>query len=473
MNDIDDFSLEPLEPDTLYPGDETTEPREDRSWLDPYQRKEFEEREQQRLSNATLEGEAWFEATFESLRIPAVEPLDATVNYGIEVYDSDPWTTEATVFKYWRGTNDHLRSESVTVAAFPSEDPESEAAAQQVVDALQASYDENGLQAMMHQAEQMALDNGHRSPRWADQPLFRDGPPDRFMSLGQAVWHDSLDDAHAEPLPASPEVAALDGHYQRVDVREAVNPDGEPLGYAVVASVYPQLPSDFDDREMDDTLYPSEAWGLELAHFKQQPQADAYAEQQRETPLSELADTAIGEWRAWDMHDINHFMAGNPQVIDAADWQPVPTHETPDWHLAALPAHTPDGEPLGYALHTVVLPPTGADAGQMLEMAHFATPEAADRFEREFNSYLIPGVLEGPDLAVEVARLEGLSTEWKPLEGDDLHAYRDGTLSVTHTADDWQPYNPHAEREARLATEGDSLSTFDMPDASPDRDWEF
>ena len=44
----------------------------------------------------------------------------------------------------------------------------------------------------------------------------------------------------------------------------------------------------------------------------------------------------------------------------------------------------------------------------MLEIAHFETAEAADRFIEEFNGYLVPGVLEGPELAVEVARLEEL-----------------------------------------------------------------
>jgi hypothetical protein len=91
---------------------------------------------------------------------------------------------------------------------------------------------------------------------------------------------------------------------------------------------------------------------------------------------------------------------------------------------------------------------------QMLEMAHFETPEAIEKFSRDFNGYLVPGLLEGPELAVEVARLEGLPTEWKTLDNDDLKAYQANELTLTRDPADWHPYNPNAERDARIATEG-------------------
>src|SRR5690606_563252 len=80
--------------------------------------------------------------------------------------------------------------------------------------------------------------------------------------------------------------------------------------------------------------------------------------------------------------------------------------------------------------------------------------EAADKFGKEFNGYLMPGLLEGPELAQEVARLEGLPVEWKPLEGDDLTAYQNLTLTLTRDPADWHPYNPNVERDARIEAEG-------------------
>jgi hypothetical protein len=87
-------------------------------------------------------------------------------------------------------------------------------------------------------------------------------------------------------------------------------------------------------------------------------------------------------------------------------------------------------------------------------MAHFETTAAASRFGKEFNGYLVPGLLDGPELAVEVVRLEGLPAEWKTLEGDELKAYQNAELTLTRTSSEWHPYNPNAERDARIAAEG-------------------
>ena len=50
--------------------------------------------------------------------------------------------------------------------------------------------------------------------------------------------------------------------------------------------------------------------------------------------------------------------------------------------------------------------------------------------------------------------LEELSVEWKTLEGDDLKTYQDGKYALTRNPSDWHPYNPNAERDARLQMEG-------------------
>jgi hypothetical protein len=139
----------------------------------------------------------------------------------------------------------------------------------------------------------------------------------------------------------------------------------------------------------------------------------------------------------------------------------------PYWRMETLPVNTPDGEPLGHALHIVVYPHVEHDLNavgspaisedepfRLLEMVHFETTEAADKFGEEFRGYLMPGLLEAPELAVEVARLEGLPVEWKTLQGDDLTAYRNAELTLTRDPVSWHPYNPHAERDARIEAEG-------------------
>ena len=57
--------------------------------------------------------------------------------------------------------------------------------------------------------------------------------------------------------------------------------------------------------------------------------------------------------------------------------------------------------------------------------------------------------------------------DWKSLEGDDLRAYLDGKYTLTRDPSDWHPYNPNAERDARIAAEGiytdpiHQMTTFD------------
>jgi len=163
--------------------------------------------------------------------------------------------------------------------------------------------------------------------------------------------------------------------------------------------------------------------------------------------------------------EINPYWNTDGEKIE--DPAPQPAVENPYWRLDPIPVNDPEGEPIGHALHMVVYPGVERDPDavgspamsadepfRMLEMAHFETTAAVDAFGKEFNGYLIPGLLDGPELAVEVARLEGLPAEWKTLEGDDLKAYQNATLTLTRDPSDWHPYNPNAERDARIAAEG-------------------
>jgi hypothetical protein len=164
-------------------------------------------------------------------------------------------------------------------------------------------------------------------------------------------------------------------------------------------------------------------------------------------------------------NEINPYWNTDGEKIE--DPAPQMGVENPYWRLDSIPVNDQDEEPLGHALHMVVYPGVERDpdaAGspamlegepcRMLEMAHFETTTEADKFGKEFNGYLIPGLLDGPELAVEVARLEGLPTEWKTLEGDELKAYQNAELTLTRDPADWHPYNPNAEHDARIATEG-------------------
>jgi hypothetical protein len=163
--------------------------------------------------------------------------------------------------------------------------------------------------------------------------------------------------------------------------------------------------------------------------------------------------------------DLNPFWNIGGEIVQ----RPLDFEEhTPYWQLETLPVNDPQGEPLGHALHMVVYPEVDQDSAaahdpalrtdepfQLLEMAHFDTVEAVDDFKQEFNGYLAPGIMKGPDLAVEVARLEGLPVEWKTLEGDDRRAFQEGHFALAYKAADWHLYNPHADQDARIAAEGD------------------
>ncbi len=179
-------------------------------------------------------------------------------------------------------------------------------------------------------------------------------------------------------------------------------------------------------------------------------------------------------------NETNPYWNTEGEVID----EPEQPAQNPYWRLDTIPVNDPEGEPLGHALHMVVYdgvehdpervgtPPMAEDEPfRMLEMAHFETTEAADKFGKEFNGYLMPGLLEGPELAVEVARLEELPVDWKTLEGDDLKAYQDGQYTLTRDLSDWHPYNPNAERDARIEAEGiytDPIHQM-MPDVMNDK----
>lgn len=172
------------------------------------------------------------------------------------------------------------------------------------------------------------------------------------------------------------------------------------------------------------------------------------------------------------------FVGQESPVSPQDEWEALLDHPTGDdpeppahyWQMQHRPAQTPDGQPLGVALFVTEFPdlPPDFDAhverdgmddrlypsrARTLEMAHFADAREARRFEAEFRQYLIPGVMDGPELAPEVAKLEGLSGAWQDLTEREMIDSMEPNRAVVREPHDWRPHNPNAEREARNACE--------------------
>jgi len=345
-------------------GDEDTQPLPAVS-LDPYAAWADEAR-REREANAPLEGAAWFEVTFAKSETELLQPIDETVNYAVVVQETDPWTTELMVEKYWLEPHGYLGSVALTIDAFDSDDKTKRALAETARTTLLGVHEERGLEAMMHQAELSAMEQGHLNGDRADTRLFRDGPPDRFETLAHrlanepnpysGIGDDRVEDVLPEPGSWEELVAAQtddkpepERHYWQMHYRPVETPEGERLGTALFVTEFPQVPPDFDDYieeyGMDDSVYPTEA--------------------------------------------------------------------------------------------------------RTVEMAHFANDDDARKFETEFRSYLVPGLLDGPELAPEVAKLEGLSGEWEDMDYRGIVDYMSGNRTVVREESAWHLHNPHAEREAQ------------------------
>jgi hypothetical protein len=334
---------------------------------------------------------AAFEEHFEDSAYYLLQPIDPTVNYSFEVMAADPWTLELTADKWWLEDDGQVGHEGQTLKTYSLESFEWEREIEREVAAidvenLHRTYQDEGLEAAMRRAEGVAVANEELNADRADGRLFTDGPPDRFTTtreveliglndvpVGEPI-RDITNDETAEmpairvpaadaPEPGSwDELVAQQGdrveseperHYWQTHYRPVETPDGEPLGTALFVTEFPQLPPDFDDyideNGMDDSVYPTEA--------------------------------------------------------------------------------------------------------RTLEMAHFANEDDARKFETEFRSYLVPGLLDGPELAPEVAKLEGLSGEWEDMDYRGIVDYMSGDRTVVREADDWHLHNPNAEREAKEQVE--------------------
>ena len=74
--------------------------------------------------------------------------------------------------------------------------------------------------------------------------------------------------------------------------------------------------------------------------------------------------------------------------------------EAINWGFERRDAFTPDGQPLGVALFVTMddpVPEFDEPSGRLaLEIAHFETPAAVEKFEREFREFLDTGAARSP-----------------------------------------------------------------------------
>jgi len=214
--------------------------------------------------------------------------------------------------------------------------------------------------------------------------------------------------------------------------------------------------------------------------------------------------TVVRAESEWHLHDPHAEREGYMEVTGSAanpfaaptdfDSSEPPTGgesarsgESDDWQFEPRPAMTSDGQQLGTVLYMTVYPAdfrdsrdpaqvpphqrSLADEEQLvlrqfdaldradepvpddsrfhlrtLDVAHFEDPQQLDRFEADFRAALIPGLLDGPELASEVAKLEGLSGEWQERRGNDLVGFMNDRQSVVIDIEDWHPHPPNSER---------------------------
>ena len=293
------------------------------------------------------------------------------------------------VEKFWREPDGQAGSESLTISACDSGDEAQRDLAETARLTLLDIHEKHGLEAMMHRAELDATANGHLSGDRTDTRMFQSGPGDRFETLAQ-----------------------------RLQIE--MNP-------------YWNVSGDWIERSPDETQ--------ELPVLLRER---AY--------LLDAADLQYSESDAWD------------EMVQREHDHIEPIQERHYWKMHYRPAETKSGDRLGLALFLTEfpqLPPDFEDyveewelddsiyptKARTVEMAHFADEAEAKKFAAEFRGYLVPGMLDGPELAPEVAKLEGLSGEWQRMGYADILGYMSGRWTSVRDENEWRPHNPNAERE--------------------------
>ena len=132
-----------------------------------------------------------------------------------------------------------------------------------------------------------------------------------------------------------------------------------------------------------------------------------------------------------------------------------PEEVAPTWRLDIVPAHDPDGAPLGYSAVCVVdfadlaeaVSPDAPQRAQWLEVAQFQTEDRANRFRDDFMS--LAGMEElshipGPAFAKAVADDLGMGSQWQTMDQQTLDHLATGQWHVTHDQVAWYPMEDKA-----------------------------
>ncbi|MBE7511463.1 MAG: hypothetical protein HS103_01425 [Anaerolineales bacterium] len=285
-----------------------------------------EQAQREREANASLEGAAWFEATFAGSDTSLLQPLDDTVNYAIAVQYADPYTVELAAEKYWRGENDYLGLESVTLNTYePEPENENEVAAMDREHLLRV-YGKEGLNALMHEAWQTGVECGHLE---ADDPsLFKQGPPDRF-TIQPEYKREWLDPDDTQEI-AIPSIAQASTPSERMEVLAAdvFDPDGGTLGASTVVVSHAE-------HELANEGAGHGGKALEIAQFNTKADAEHFRQEflnffeyAYPDEMSTLAEeVARGHslptaWKDLGQEDVRNIQQGAFSL----------THEREDWH---------------------------------------------------------------------------------------------------------------------------------------------
>ncbi len=310
---------------------------------------------------------------------------------------------------------------------------------------------------------------------WLDEPLtFDDAAAFTPVPLAEIPVFD------AAPQGIHGEGNGWTWHDTALIAVERVTPDGEDHEYAVsLVDLYAHAETgaiggrtleigasaDVDEmtgliETLNDDMTEAQTLPFERAEFVQEWTTERALEQGTIPPV--WSDASAGEIAAYEqLHGLGEIDITNdetremPAVNAPDDWETFVEAHTVDppemerhyWQMHTVAVETPDGQPLGAALVVTEYPQLPPDfsgdlpddvESRTLEMAHFPSVEAAEKFEQDFRSYLVPGLLDAPELAKEVAKLEGLSGEWIEMEGN----------SLVREADEWQVHDPQVERDA-------------------------
>jgi hypothetical protein len=407
---------------------------------------------------------------------------ETQVDYDFTLVQAEPETLELRAQKTW-GDGEDVGVEVIALREYDTDVPDHhidgirETAAMDREDLVRVREDD-GLETAMRQAEGMAVELGTLDPERDDPRLFTQGPPDPFVTtrereLAGPEYSVGAVSANGESFLDVMKTWGEDD-YERLVIPQ---PDWEMAREAAV-----RANDMMEQGQIEGAMQMVEDQGVAAGVIDPERDDPRLFTQGPPDPFTTMREEEIDDELA------RYGVTWRETQEWAQPTQPEPQAEVgnPYWRMETLPVNDPDGEPLGHSLHMVVYDGVEHDPEmvgtpaipedepfRMLEMAHFETTEAADKFGKEFNGYLMPGLLEGPELAEEVARLEGHPVEWKTLEGQELDDYRDLKLTLTRDPADWQPYNPNAERDARIEAEGlytdpiHQFTTFDEEEDDP------